>query len=72
MYLYDDWFPSVILEVLCHGRVAGRVEFTVLNVTPRLQLQRQAGHKHRQVRAQFHGAYLKHIYTLRIKLILYV
>ena len=45
VYLYDDWFPSVIQEVLCHGRVAGRVVFTVLDVTPSLQLQRQVGDK---------------------------
>ena len=45
MYLYDDWFPSVILEVPCHGRVAARVVFTVLSAAPRLQLQRQDGDK---------------------------
>ena len=51
MYLDDDWFPSVILEVLRNGRVAGRVVLTVLDVTPSLQLQRQAGYRYKHVRA---------------------
>ena len=43
MYLDDEWFPGVVMDVLDNGWVAGCVKLTVLDVAPTLQLQHQVG-----------------------------